>query len=348
MTVAADRRLVTFNSEAWFLPCSVEQLNRVSLSFSSRISIGTFKLRINGVATADITYTDTLTTLTTNVRTAINATFPGLFTVSSDTNYVNIASTSNEFYRIEMLPNVGQATVATLNITGTPAGTVKLTVDGFESADITLSATTMASALQTALNAITGVPSSEFTVAGTLSAGFTITGASPIRWTIGFVLGTSTNTIAIDYTTRGIGTEQLEVTDAQIIIRQQGSRFLRLTADIMSMKFGTKVKTTETAGLAQIEDYPEVVGSSGTFSLSMYGTVAGEWLIPMSTEGLSGTIYWYPTGRVIGETYAAMRVVLDGFDEDLPFHEKVEVDISGVRQGAMIAPKGTIITAADI
>lgn len=348
MTVAADRRLVTFNSEAWFLPCSVEQIHRISLGFSSRIETGTFKLRVNGVATAAITYTDTLTTLATNVRTAMSASFPGEFTVSSDTNYVNLTAAANRFYRIEMLPSIGQVTIATLSISGTPTGTIKLTVDGTESTDITLSATIAATVIQTAINGITGVPSTEFTVTGTITTGFTITGASIRRWTIGFVLGTSTNTLSVSYSKRGIGTVDLEATDAQVIIRQQGSKFLRLTADVMSMKFGSKVKTTETAGLAQIEDYPEVVGSSGTFSLSMYGTVVADWLIPMSTEGLSGTIYWYPTGRVIGETYAAMRVVLDGFDEDLPFHEKVEVDISGVRQGAMIAPKGTIITAADV
>ena len=218
-----------------------------------------------------------------------------------------------------------QAHVVDLQFTGVTGGNFRLRVNGKETANISWSGT-IATLVSNITAALTNSQRGKFNVAANSGlARITATANAFYRVEILDVNLTGTNKAF------------------KTIIITQGSKLNRLSADIMSMKFGRKVKTTETAGLSELEDYPEVVGSSGTFSLSMYGTVTGDWIIPMSTEGLSGIIYWFPRGHVVGRTYSAMRVVLDGFDEDLPFHEKVEVAITGTRQGKMIAPTNTVL-----
>ena len=341
MTVATDRRLVTFNSEAFFLPCGIEQLHIGEIIFNhSKINAGTFKLRINGQETVAVAYNSTIATMVTDVADAVNTIFPNTFTVAANGNNIRLSSRINEFYRIELLQSLSSKFKYSLIIVGTPLnGVFKLKVNGSSTSDITISNSLAGSTIATKINALSGI--SNVAVSGNISKGYTITGRGTANFLIEIIYSGSLS-VTGNYISNGISSSTLDDTDYKSIVIQQGSQLIRLSADIMSMKFGTKVKTTETAGLSEIEDYPEVVGSSGTFSLSMYGTVVGNWLIPMSTEGLSGIIYWYPTGKIIGETYAAMRVLLDGFDEDLPFHEKVEIDISGVKQGAWIAPKGTL------
>ena len=311
------------------------------------ITVGNFQIRINGVATADITYSSTFATLMASISAAVSAKFSGVFTITGNNPSIRLATSTNEFYRVEIVPStLGRPIRYNLALEGTiPTGTFNLSVDGVLSANITIASTLSNATITTALNGITGVPSSEFTVNGNVANGFRIRGSTARRWNIGISFN-NTNTFSITgvYTDRGLIPTDITPGDVYVNVVQQGSKLIRLTADLMSMKFGQKVKTTETAGIGELEDFPSVVGSSGTFSLTMYGTVVGDWLIPMSSEGLSGVIYWYPQGKIVGNTYSSFRALLDGFDEDLPFHEKIEVSISGTRQGKLLAPRGTLIT----
>ena len=352
MALGTERRLVTFVSEAEFLPCGLEQPHIADIYINStNITTGKFKIRVDGIETPDITYSSTFATLAARITSALSSTFSGVFTVTSSNPFVRITTATNDFIRVEIVPvDLGKPTTYNLNINGTPTGNFKMSVNGIETSNISLSGSAPTSSdVASALNGLSSVPGTEFIVTGSVDDGFVIKGSKAIRWVFG-INHVSTATLSINgvYTDNGLLTSEITTSDADVIVPQQGSKRISLTADLMSMKFGQKIKTTETAGLGELEDYPIHVGSSGTFSLSMYGTVVGKWLIPMSTEGLSGTLYWYPQGKAIGKTYSAMRAILDGFDEDLPFHEKIEVTITGTRQGALVAPRGTLITADNI
>ena len=348
MTVSDQRRLVTFESEAYFLPCRQEQ-NHICVLQLSTLDAGTFKLRVNGEQTANISKGNTNTALKNNVQSALNAILSGEFGVTVNGGNPRVTANSNKFYRFEILSEMGRTVDYRLFLTGVTSGNYKLTVEvnnvAQESANIAFNAG--ANAVANAMNAISGVPSGTFSATGNATNGYKITTSTPRHWVIG-IEQPSNGVVSGFYNQQGAEPSAVDPNEARVVIEQQGSSSINLSADVMSMKFGTKVKTTETAGLSELEDNPVAVGTSGTFSLSMYGTVVGDWIIPLSTEGLEGTVYWFPRGYVVGRTYSAMNVILDGFDEDLPFHEKVEISISGTRQGKMVAPKGTIIPSLNI
>ena len=348
MTVGDQRRLVTFESEAYFLPCRQEQPHICVLQLAN-VDAGRFKLRVNGEETAIISKGNTNTALRTNVQTALDNKFSGEFTSTVNMGNPKITSTSNKFYRFEILSEMGRTVDYRYFLTGVTSGNYKLSVevDGVAEDTANIAYNAGAGAVATALNGITGVPSGTFSVTGSATNGYRITTDTAQDWVIG-INQPNNGSISGFYHQRGAAPSAVDPNETRVVIEQQGSSAVNLSADVMSMKFGTKVKTTETAGLSELEDYPVTVGTSGTFSLSMYGTVVGDWIIPLSTEGLEGTVYWFPRGYVVGRTYSAMNVVLDGFDEDLPFHEKVEISISGTRQGRMLAPKGTIIPNLNI
>ena len=106
-----QRRLTSNNATIDFLPCKIEQLHKEVLDFRSA-SGGTFRLRVNGEETADITFA-AIATLITNINSALDAlaglTSGELVASGTSTRAVTVTSSGNEWYRVELL-NVASLT----------------------------------------------------------------------------------------------------------------------------------------------------------------------------------------------------------------------------------------------
>lgn len=66
-------RFTSKDIEIQWLPCGVEQVHIQILRFHADVAGGTFKLRVNGELTANITFSDTEATLTASIQSALDA-----------------------------------------------------------------------------------------------------------------------------------------------------------------------------------------------------------------------------------------------------------------------------------
>jgi len=61
-------------------------------------------------------------------------------------------------------------------------------------------------------------------------------------------------------------------------------------------------------------------------------------------EGLTGLMAVYPKGKVSGEPIRSFTAIITGLNESYPFDGAVEIEVSGVRTGAMINDIGDTYT----
>lgn len=65
-----------------------------------------------------------------------------------------------------------------------------------------------------------------------------------------------------------------------------------------------------------------------------------EELKPLST----GLLMVYPQGKGSGNTFFSFNAIIEAFNHSFPFDDKVECELSGVRNGEMVAEVGTPIS----
>ncbi|KKK74645.1 hypothetical protein LCGC14_2881720, partial [marine sediment metagenome] len=58
--------------------------------------------------------------------------------------------------------------------------------------------------------------------------------------------------------------------------------------------------------------------------------------------GQWGYVYVYQQGKIVGKKHFVMQSLLEKISESFPDHDKVEKEISGMRQGDWIVPPNTV------
>lgn len=231
---------------------------------------------------------------------------------------------------IEFLPGVpglSQAHVETLAFaTGISAGTYKLRINGKLTGSITFSGTvaTHLTAINAALDAALGA--SVLVASGASNALITVT-ASVAKW----------YTILQDSVAlTGNSTTDPDITQN---VTTQGSALVRISTEISKFSYEEKSHVVDVTAISEVSATEIPVKNEMTFSASIYEAVQ-DW--PFLFAGQTGIYYVYDQGKVSGKHWFSFRGVLEGVTKDYPDHEKVELKLSGKRQGAMLAPFNSI------
>lgn len=57
----------------------------------------------------------------------------------------------------------------------------------------------------------------------------------------------------------------------------------------------------------------------------------------------TGRVFVYPKGKTTGQPMLAFDAIIESFNHSFPFDDKVEIDISGTRTGAMVSDIGSTV-----
>lgn len=212
--------------------------------------------------------------------------------------------------------------VTVLSLGGATSGTFKLAVNGRPTAAITCSASLASSVIQTALTDLMGVGT--FTVTGDAGGPYTITAAGSLADT--FIV------IEIVAVT-GLATA---VTQA---ITTQGSGWIELQAEASSFSYSGTIESVDVTGLGESERTHVSTVSDATFEVSLYEALQS--YRHALREGVEGYIRVFEDGKEAGKRYFAWQVLVLDANSDFPMHEKVEIQMSGRRQGRDIARVGS-------
>lgn len=235
--------------------------------------------------------------------------------------------------RVEFLPNgVAQNHIFVLGISGGSAsGNFKLRVNGQLTPTIAVTggaatAANVSSALATLKNpdGTAMVASTDFEITGT-NTPLTIEfkGKNAQRY---FVIRVEDSTLGTT------GTVYLQTT-------QQGAGLIVLSADMSSFDYSLSTDSVDVTAISEVETNMLGVKTDMTWSLSMYNA-SQDYLYVLGSEILYGTITVYPRGLGSGYEYFSFNTLKEEFSETYPDHEKVEINISGRRVGAMVIPFG--------
>lgn len=123
----ASGRFTSENILIQYLPCGVAAAHIQHLRFNSTVAGGSFKLRINGVLTAAITFNATVATLVSNINTAITAAIGASQITATGTlvTDITLTSTPQKFWEILV-----EADALTGNTTTDPNVTTDVTTQG--------------------------------------------------------------------------------------------------------------------------------------------------------------------------------------------------------------------------
>jgi len=205
------------------------------------------------------------------------------------------------------------------------AGTFKLRVNGEETAAITFSdtAATLITNVNAALDALNTLTAGDLVLSGSDVTDMTLTAAAGGWYTV----------LVSDDSLTGNTTADPNYTTA---VTTQGSELITLSSDVSSFSFEETVETVDVTAISEYEATEIDVKSSMTFSMNIYK--ANQSWEHVIFAGQSGILYVYPEGKFDGKQYFALNALIESVSEDYPDHEKVEKEISGMRQGAMVAP----------
>lgn len=254
--------------------------------------------------------------------------------MSSNAGVTNRITSENIF--IEFLPcsTVEATHVQKLYFdSAVDGGTFTLWVNGEVTAPITMTGTpaTDVGAIQSALDALDGLATDEFTVSGTAITEITLT-ASENKF---YVIEVKDNDLT-QTTPNSNPKVQTEVTT-------QGAVWTKISTDISAVDWSGSAEMVDVTAISEYARTEIPVASTMSGTISVFKTQIGTSnLALMMYEGAWGVIRIFPEGKVAGKEIISCRVVIEEFSEDYPDHEKVEIEISFMRQGAWIDRPQTI------
>ncbi len=212
-------------------------------------------------------------------------------------------------------------------------GTFKLWVNGEITASITFSATiaTLLSNINTALDNLSNLGAGDITATGTLVTDVTLTADAGLGW--------FTILVITDALTGNTTTDPNVTTD----ITTQGSKLYTISGELSSFNYETMSDLVSMTGMSDKEERQKAVLSKMTFACNVYKSNA-DWVHSIY-NGAQGILYIYDQGKVPGRKVFAFWALFDKSSYDYPDHDKVEGELSGVRNGPMVIPFYTTYTA---
>lgn len=111
-----------------------------------------------------------------------------------------------------------------------------------------------------------------------------------------------------------------------------------VSGDYTNFSMDRKADTVDvTAGSTQDREFLTTLRSLD-WSLSVFGGLDTVWV--NMQEGQAGLLAVYPKGKGTGKPVRSFNAIITSFTETTPFDGAVELEIGGVRNGAMISDVG--------
>lgn len=239
--------------------------------------------------------------------------------------------------RVDFIPNCTEATHDQswfYDHKTTYSGTFKLLVNGKKTAAITMSATaaTLKTNIEAALDALLGA-STSFTA--TVTVGTTLDQFKLVSDVQDYYKVSVTDWAVTD------GTDPISAPTTTI--NTQGSVSFTLSDGISQFSYEVSVDTIDMTAISEYQATTVPSKETMTFDFTVYD--ANETWQRAVFAGQQGKFLVYKEGKVAGKQMFSFVGLLTKAGVDFPDHEKVEISISGERQGAMIDDFGTIVVA---
>lgn len=121
----------------------------------------------------------------------------------------------------------------------------------------------------------------------------------------------------------------------QVDFTPAGGSLHTITGDFTAFSMDRSSDTVDaTAGAEQDRSYLSTIRSMD-WSLSVYG--GDESTLQFIKEGTAGLLEVYPKGKTAGLPKHRFNAIITGHNVSVPFDGIVEIEISGVRNGAMLS-----------
>lgn len=115
-----------------------------------------------------------------------------------------------------------------------------------------------------------------------------------------------------------------------------------LNGDFTSFSLDRKADTVDVSAGNQTSREFLTTLESIDWSLSIFG--GDEAKLATVLEGTRGLLSIYPKGKTTGKPVRSFNAIVTSVQETYPFDGAVEVEIGGVRNGAMIKDVGDVVT----
>lgn len=219
---------------------------------------------------------------------------------------------------------------------GVSGGTFKLWVNGEETAAIAWAIiATLLTNINAALDALPNLTAGDIVATGADQENLVLTasGAGNKYFRILLVDG-------FDTTLTGGTVPKMTTT-----VTTQGAAWVSLTAQAMSFDFDEEAELIDVTAINEIARTDLGVASTASFTISLFkvqaATAGEEWIHSLRPRN-NGLIWVFPEGLVIGKENYQFQALIENGGESYPDHEKVETEITGMRQGAFLIPRKSI------
>lgn len=214
--------------------------------------------------------------------------------------------------------------VTVLSLGGATAGTFRLAVNGYVTATITASGSLASTVIQAALEALPNVGSGGLVVSGSAGGPFTITAASALL---------------NEFLVIEIKDDQTAGKTISQVITTQGSKWYRLDGETAEFSYSATQEATDVSALSDTARRESSTVSDATFDMTIYEAKRDYRAFIM--EGVEGYLRVFEDGKSLGNRYFAWEVLIKESSSDFQQFEKIEISVSGRRQGPPIARVGS-------
>ncbi len=339
MPIGVTSRITSENIRLEWLPGSIAPAIHVQvLNIDAAVDGGTFKLRVNGEQTAIISAVNLIaaqgTTFTTTFASdLINATSHGLAAGTElvlnttaadlpdplvvDTVYYVINPNADDF---QLSLTVGGAAIDLLD-------------DGTGTHRYDTQVAAVVANVQAALDALPNLTADDITVTGSVLSAVTLTATQKGNFFFRIL-------ISDDSLTQLIANVNVKIATT---VTTQGSILAVLSAQATSFSWERSVEVVDVTAISEYDRTEIPTAEAVSFDLSLYKLETGseDWVHSVYS-GNNGVLTVYPEGKTVGKEIYQMQVLIESVGEDYPDHEKVEMEISGMRQGAFLIEPNSI------
>ncbi len=251
------------------------------------------------------------------------------------------ARITSEKLRLDFLP--GSLVEATHVMTlawdsAVDGGTFKIWVNGETTAAITFSATeaTLITNVNAALDALPNLSAGDFVLSGSDITAMTLTATGAGNAFFRVLPDPANETTLTQGTPNNNDKEVYTVTT-------QGAVWVTLSAQASSFSWERSVETVDVTALSEYDRIDIPVAEGVSFDISLYKLEAGTetWVYGVY-PGFNGLLHVFPEGKIVGKENFQFKALLESGGEDFPDHEKVEQELSGMRQGAFTIQPNSI------
>jgi hypothetical protein len=215
------------------------------------------------------------------------------------------------------------------------AGDFTLTVNGETTEAITYSATTatLLTSINSALDALDSLEAAAIVATGTDNAEITLTAADEFWY-------------YIDVDGSGLTGNTTSDPNVTTYVEQQGAVTIRMSTHISSFDFSINTETVDVTAISEYERTEIPTAENVDFSFSAFAAEADYERILKHPNGAQGVWTVYPKGKISGKEWFKFRGITTEVSVSYPDKEVVELEASGMRQGAWIVRPNSVYKPA--